>query len=328
MNKESLLTAIKNLLIADIWPGGSTVVYPSGSVFISRAADLQTLIDSGIRFPMAQIMPGDFRSDPQHDEEPDLMVGPVVVRIATAVPGDAVGQNPLVGANKTGGTTSSKGRGLLELEPRLHAVIGDLNALEGIVLQWRRSGDSGSVLYNNLYVSWEDFIFEAICDESTTASSDTGDTMQSVVKTADQTVQTATPTDPVSADDLSFAVEAGKTYYFLFQCIFQTSDLNNGLSLGVTFPTFVPPTVVAGIVRIPFSSAGSSSMWAGPIVSSDGLITATQAPAANTNYMATIEGIITPGEDGTLQVRFAGETVLATVTMKAGSMGQLYEIAS
>lgn len=327
MNKETMFTTLKTMLLADVWPGGSEVVYGSGSVFISRAAELQAIIDSGIRFPMAQIMPGDFKSDPQHDEEPDLMVGPVTVRVAVGVPGDNLGENPLLGANKTGGTTSSAGRGLLELEPRLHAVIGDLNALEGIVLQFRRSGDSGAVLYNNMYVAWEDFIFEAICDESTTASDDEA-SMDAVVKTADQTVQTATPTDPVSADDLSFAVEAGKTYYFIFQCIFQTSDLNNGLSLGVTFPTFVPPTVIAGIVRIPFSSAGSSSMWAGPIVSSDGLITATQAPAANTNYMATIEGIITPGEDGTLQVRFAGETVTATVTMKAGSMGQLYTIAA
>lgn len=316
-----MLTALKTLLLADVWPGGSNPVYGTGSVFISRAAELQAIIDSGIRFPMAQIMPGDFRSDPQHDEEPDLMVGPVVVRLAVGVTGDNLGENPMLGANKTGGLTASAGRGLLELEPRLHAVIGDLNALEGVILQFKRSGDSGAVLYNNMYVAWEDFIFEAICDESTTASSTPAGTMETALSTGDQT---ATDGTLANVTGLLFALTAGSTYYFNFQCAYQSSLATIGLKLGCTFPS---ASLFAASARIPISAFGSSSVFSGAIIASGGAVTATATPTTSDTYLANLEGIIIPSVSGNLQVQFAAETTGGTITLKAGSMGQLYLIS-
>lgn len=162
MTKDGLMTAIKNKLIAQNWTGSSNVVFPSGGVVITRALDLEKAMSGGIPWPMALVMPGDFKSDPEYGEEPDFLIGSVVVRIAQVTPGDTVGENPLMGANRAD-STKSEGAGLYDIEQEAYNAIGKLNTQDSITIQFRQIASAGAGLMDNRYVAWEDLEFEAVC---------------------------------------------------------------------------------------------------------------------------------------------------------------------
>lgn len=317
MTKTQLLTAIKNKLIAQVWTGSSNVVFPSGSVVVSKAIAKSALSTMGT--PIAQIIPGGGKADPQFDEDPNLLIFPVTVRLITIAPGDAVGENPLMGANRAD-STLSEGAGLYDLEQELYNAIGKLNTQDGIIIQFRNQGDSGAeYVDDNLYLAYEDHNFEAICTVSSASSASSSD-VQSARSTGDQTATTATLADVTG---LSFSVTSGTVYYFLFQCVFQSTSTSVGLKAGLTFPAV---TTFASTVKTVMSAAGVSSEYSGPISASGGSVAATAVPVANTNYLSTIEGVIVPSASGTLQVQFAAHTTGATVTLKANSVGLLYTI--
>ena len=161
MNVTTLLAAIKTRLIAQTWTGGGSVVFPTGSVAITRAIDNHAL--AAMRTPICLVMPASAQSDPMYNEEPDLIILTVNIRIITAIPGDAVGENPLQGANKTGGTTASEGRGIFEIEQELYNAVGKLNANEGLTIQYRQMGAAGAeMIPPDRYTAYQDYIFEAI----------------------------------------------------------------------------------------------------------------------------------------------------------------------
>lgn len=146
MTEADLLAKIKTELAAQTWTGGGASVFASGSVAIVPAlADAIPQALSTMRVPICLIEPGGGESDPVHDEEPDFMRFTPNVLILTAIPGDVVGENAVVGANKTGGALASEGRGILELEQELYNAVGKLNALEGVTLQIRQKGTQGAV---------------------------------------------------------------------------------------------------------------------------------------------------------------------------------------
>lgn len=146
MNELALLGAIKTELIAQTWTGSANVVFPSGCVaVVPSLADALPQALSTMRVPFCLIEPGAAESDPVHDEEPDFLRMSPNVLILTAVPGDVLGEGALIGANKTGGSTASEGKGILELEQELYNAVGKLNALESITLQIRQKGQQGAV---------------------------------------------------------------------------------------------------------------------------------------------------------------------------------------
>ncbi len=159
---KTMLQQIKTQLLAATWPGGGNVVFGSGSVIISRYVPESSL--TSMRVPIAQIMPGTFRSDPQFDEEPDLWVCEVVIRIIVNIPGDAIGQNPLVGANRPD-STKSEGAGVLDVEQAVYSAIGLLNVGDGanFAIQFRQRGGSGGIHVDEVR-QWlyQDLLFEAI----------------------------------------------------------------------------------------------------------------------------------------------------------------------
>lgn len=164
--RSSILTSLKAELVAQTWTGSSNVVFPTGSVLITKSPEIKQALAT-LRPPMALIMPGQAQCDPEFHEEPDLLVFDFVVRIVTVVPGDHMGENPLIGANKTGGSTRSEGRGIYEIELELYNAVGKLNVLESIVIQNRQSSDVGATIYDRgsgiLYVAYCDYSFETIC---------------------------------------------------------------------------------------------------------------------------------------------------------------------
>lgn len=165
MNETTLLTNLKSRLVAQAWTGSSNVVFATGSVAITFNVEqaMKGAWASGMRAPYALLQPLDSASDPEFDEDPNFVTMRVNVRLVAVVPGDAVGENVLQGANKTGGATKSEGRGLFELEVELHNAIGKVNALESVILQCRqKSAVAGTTIENGTHAAWRDYVFEAI----------------------------------------------------------------------------------------------------------------------------------------------------------------------
>lgn len=163
--EASLLTSLKALLVAQTWTGSANVVFPTGCVAITADSDIAVQqAYKTMRTPWALLQPMDSDADPEYDEDPNLAFLNLKVRIAVMVPGDALGENPLMGANKTGGSTRSEGRGLFEIEPELWTAIGKVNALEGIVLQCRLRGAIASQYHadTGTWVAHRDWNFQAI----------------------------------------------------------------------------------------------------------------------------------------------------------------------
>ena len=146
MNESALLAAFKARLVAQTWTGSSNVVFPTGCVHVvPRIAEvIQSALNTN-RVPMALIETGPAESDPEHDEEPDLIRFTFDTALVVAIPGDVVGENAMMGANKSGGATASQGRGIVELAQEFYNAVGKLNALESITIQVRQKGEQGAI---------------------------------------------------------------------------------------------------------------------------------------------------------------------------------------
>jgi hypothetical protein len=162
VTKKELLVALKAKLVAQNWTGSANRVFPTGSVLVTRGLAVDEAFRGGLRTPFALIVPGAAQADPQHGEDPKLMVGEVVIRIGALIPGDAVGENPLLGANRVS-SVKSEGAGLFDVEAELFNAVGFLNAEESIVLQYKNAGDRGSImLEDKSYIAYEDHVYEGI----------------------------------------------------------------------------------------------------------------------------------------------------------------------
>jgi hypothetical protein len=152
---------MKALLMARVWTGGTEKVFAYNAVKITANPDRQAFLT--LPTPFALITPGDFQSDPVHQEEPNLMMGPVVVKVGVAHQ-DSIGEAALIGSNKIGGNLTSKGRGLDEIEPEVMAVLQKLNTIDGVELQLVANGNRATV-YETAggYRATKDFAFQLIC---------------------------------------------------------------------------------------------------------------------------------------------------------------------
>lgn len=158
---KTMMSQIETVLLAQTWPGGSNKVFGTGSVMVSRYLPDEILEKT--RVPGAAIMPGSDQSDPVFDEEPDLIRTQVVVRVYVNIPGDAIGRNALMGANRPD-TTKSEGAGILDILPVLYTAIGRLNVVDhaSFAIQFRRKGASGGVhLADKVRWEYQDVEFES-----------------------------------------------------------------------------------------------------------------------------------------------------------------------
>ena len=164
MSETTLITALENRLIAQTWTGSSNVVFGTGCVSIVPALtpDVVKAALNTMRVPMCLLGAGTAESDPEFNEEPDLIKFNFDCAIITAVPGDLYGRNAYMGANKTGGSTKSEGRGIAEIAVEMYNAIGKVNALESITMQARQTGQQGA-MYNDrgLWMVWRVYQIEA-----------------------------------------------------------------------------------------------------------------------------------------------------------------------
>lgn len=162
MNKRDMISAIKTELQAQTWTGGSNKVFGGGSVIVTTYTELRTVL-AFCQSPFALIIAGDGQCDPQFGEEPELLVLPVTIMVGTVTPGETLGQNPIMGANRPD-STKSEGAGLYQIEQEVYNAIGKLNALESITIQFRQVGQAGAIVTEDKkYIAYEDLRFEAVC---------------------------------------------------------------------------------------------------------------------------------------------------------------------
>jgi len=159
VNTYQLCRQIRDLLLDRTWNATGSVVFGSDSVHCS--AMIPDKAKAMIRFPAALVYPSDAQIDPEHNEEPDLVQQVLTIRILSgALPGDTLGQKSLIGGNIPD-RTRSEGRGLLELEPEIHAAIGRLLPNNGVFISFQGASVVGAISDDTLgYVSYRDYNFK------------------------------------------------------------------------------------------------------------------------------------------------------------------------
>jgi hypothetical protein len=126
----------------------------------------------------------------------------------------------------------------------------------------------------------------------------------------------STSTTLTNTTGLSFAVTSGTLYRFSARIIFRTAALTTGIRIGATTPAF---TAYAANVSIPFAIDGSGGVFHGALTTSGDSVVSSAVPAINTDYVATVEGVILPSANGTFQLQHATEVAASAATVRNGS---------
>lgn len=146
---------IQYLLNQRVWPevGGESVM----GAFVTPGPSDEATLDQ-LRPPFALINPAGATND---QDEPSLMDESIDVTIAVVVDGDAIGQDAIIGGNRSGGVASSKGRGLLEVQEEVLETIKELNQLDGVNVRFRASTAAAGALVDEIgYVASRTLTFD------------------------------------------------------------------------------------------------------------------------------------------------------------------------
>lgn len=159
MNTWQIVRQIKHLLQSRRWSAGASNDPVFGSVVISQGPEDRTM--RTLRMPLALVRIGSNTADPEHSEMPDLIQQDIEAVVMCSIPSDTIGEAALIGANRTGGSTSSAGRGLLEIEEELFDAIGDLNDTTGARLRLVSSSAPDPELFEDTaYAVWRKYRFQ------------------------------------------------------------------------------------------------------------------------------------------------------------------------
>lgn len=145
MTEESYLLFLQATLQSMNWPTTSNPVFHTNSVIISAAPDADAL--AKFIMPLCVILPGAQVAD---TEQPNLYSEEIELTIATSVPGDVIGQNTLMGANRVAST--SKGAGLVQICEAVLDTVSMLNALDGMTIKHTFTSGIGVGVLNE--TSW------------------------------------------------------------------------------------------------------------------------------------------------------------------------------
>lgn len=156
MNRYQAVRRIKTILTSLRWGGTGDPVFGRDSVYVT-VAPLESRM-SQLVMPAAFVRPGSARVDP---ERPGLLMQDIAVTVIVSVPGDQLGERPLIGSNRTG-KTSWGGRGLLEVESEMLGAIAELDASGQMRMQHRATSVLGALAGESGYHNWCEYGFEAM----------------------------------------------------------------------------------------------------------------------------------------------------------------------
>ena len=132
--------------------------------------------------------------------------------------------------------------------------------------------------------------------------------------------QQSTVTALADVTGLSVPVTAGVSRRFRFDVVFRTAATTTGIGLALTYPA---ASTFAATARIPIGADGAGGELQGWVTSSGDAVVGTGVQAINTDYLATVEGVIVPTATGVVQLRFRSEIAASAVTVRAGSCAVL-----
>lgn len=142
-----------------------------------------------------------------------------------------------------------------------------------------------------------------------------------VVLSSDQTNNNAVANTIQDVTGLSFAVNAGHTYWFRFSIIYTSASTSTGSRWSINGPA---------ITSLRYKSEYSLTTTSNTV--NEGLSAYDVPAASNATSTATgsnicvIEGFITPAANGTLICRFASEVISSAIVAKAGSIVQWLQV--
>lgn len=111
--------------------------------------------------PMCKINLGRQTSDVQAK---GFVAQELLVTLAVAVEGDEMYENAMIGANRSAGTASSKGRGLAEVEAEMMATLQDVTAMAGFQVQgYSVSGIEVVPVSSTVAWVWREYTFLFYC---------------------------------------------------------------------------------------------------------------------------------------------------------------------
>lgn len=159
MNVVQLAKQLRYLLRAHTWPGGSVVF---GSVHVTNGLPEEEY--GLLRMPACLLSIGDSESD---GEDPDYVKQNFMISYMANVAGDMRGENPLLGANRPSGNTSSRGRGVLELDVEVSRLLRQVQETSGVkMLAKRRSTPEIGKFADLGYVALRSMLVEAKCTDA------------------------------------------------------------------------------------------------------------------------------------------------------------------
>lgn len=110
---------------------------------------------------------------------------------------------------------------------------------------------------------------------------------------------------PTSITGLSVAVTAGRRYLVTAHVPFSSTATATGVAFTWTGPAM---TSAVWKARIPIAAAGVDHEAVLVATALTTVLIGTAVAAANTTYLATVEGVFQPSANGTLQLQFRSET--------------------
>jgi len=134
-----------------------------------------------------------------------------------------------------------------------------------------------------------------------------------VVMTADVVNNNATLNTIANVTGLSFDVVAGQTYWFEFVIPYTSAATTTGSRWSITGPA--APTMLN--MRSEYTLAATTTT-VNTITAYD-MPAASNASSLTAGNVATMWGVITPSQNGTVQARFASEIANSAITAKAGA---------
>ncbi len=135
--------------------------------------------------------------------------------------------------------------------------------------------------------------------------------------TANQTFSTNALTDVTS---LSFPLSTGLIYKYRFHILYTSPVTTTGLRVSLTYPAV---TTASAVAQIPSGNDGTGSQYQGTINFSGDIVTSPSTSTANTVHYASVQGVIIPSADGTMQLRAASEVNGSNIIIRAGSFAEI-----
>ena len=123
----------------------------------------------------------------------------------------------------------------------------------------------------------------------------------------------------VTVSDFNLPVVAGRKYYIELTMLFRSASTTNGIGFTAANLNTAAGTISL-IANIPSGADGTNSLYAGSITSFGDAVTSTAVEAANTDYVAKLQGVFVCTASGDIGFQFRSELNGTQSQVKAGSV--------